>query len=343
MLFNLPLISVNLLTYNGKKYIKACLDSVLAQSYPNVEILIIDNASTDRIENYLKSLPTNDYRLRLIFNQKNVGFAAGHNQGIKESRGEFILCLNQDVVLDKDFVKKAIEVLEEDDKIAAVQGKLLRFPGAAPILGGSPRITHIDTTGLVILKNRRIISRGQGQIDEGQYESSEEIFGADGAAPVYRRNALEDIKINGEYFDEDFFCYKEDVDSAWRLRLYGWKTIYQPEAAAWHRRGAGDSAATNYFKIIQERLKINKFAKYLSFKNQRLMQIKNEQVWLLLKHLPWFLPKEIAAWIYVILFERHAVKAIKDLFKQMPGAWQKRRVIMAKKRVVGREMERWFR
>jgi len=161
MLFNLPLISVNLLTYNGKKYIKACLDSVLAQSYPNVEILIIDNASTDRIENYLKSLPTNDYRLRLIFNQKNVGFAAGHNQGIKESRGEFILCLNQDVVLDKDFVKKAIEVLEEDDKIAAVQGKLLRFPGAAPILGGSPRITHIDTTGLVILKNRRIISRGK--------------------------------------------------------------------------------------------------------------------------------------------------------------------------------------
>jgi len=330
---NHPLVSINLLTYNGCQYIKNCLNSVFEQSYPYLEILILDNASTDDTVNYLRKKFRSEppKNLRIIFNQQNIGFAAGHNQGIRESRGEFILCLNQDVVLDKDFIKKAVEIFKKNDKVAAVQGKLVR-PSMSNI---------IDNVGLVILKNRRIIARGQGQIDQGQFEKVEEIFGADGAAPVYRRKALEDINF-GEYFDEDFFCYKEDVDLAWRLRLYGWKVVYQPKSIAWHDRTAGDSAATNYFGIIRERLKISKFAKELAFKNQRLMQIKNEQIWLLLKHLPWFLPKEIASWLYVLLFERYTWRAIKDLFNQIPGTWQKRKVIMTRKRVGIGEMGRWF-
>lgn len=329
-----PLISINLLTFNGQQYIQACLDSVLKQTYSNIEILIIDNASADKTIDYLKELRIKNWKSRIIFNQKNIGFSGGHNQGIRESRGEFVLCLNQDVVLDKGFIKNAVGFFEKDKKIAAVQGKVLRMPFSSKL---------IDTTGLVMLKNRRIIARGQGQIDKEQYENAEEIFGVDGAVPVYRREALEDVRINSEYFDEDFFCYKEDVDLAWRLRLYNWKAIYQPKAVAWHWRSAGDSAAVNYFGIVKERLKINKFAKYLSFKNQRLMQIKNEQTWLLIKHLPWFLPKETASWVYVILFERYTWQAIKDLFKQAPLAFKKRKIIMNKKRARVKEMERWFK
>lgn len=331
---NHPLFSINLLTYNGEKYIEDCLDSVLSQTYPYIEILVIDNASTDQTVGCLERFSKRE-NLRIIFNRKNIGFAAGHNQAIKESRGKFILCLNQDVVLDKDFIAKAVAVFQKDDKIAAVQGKLLRV---RPL-----ESNIIDTTGLVMLKNRRIINRGQGQIDQGQFEKKEEVFGADGAGPVYRREALEDVQINGQYFDEDFFCYKEDVDLAWRMRLYGWKIIYQPKAIAWHARTAGDSAAKNYFAIVKERLKISKFAKYLAFRNQRLMQLKNEQVWLLLKHLPWFLPKEIASWFYVLFFEKYTCSAIKDLFKKMPRAWQKRKIIMTKKRVEARKIEKWFK
>ena len=330
----LPLISINLLTYNGEKYIQPCLNSVFAQTYPNIEILIIDNHSADGTIDFLKRFQVPVSRFQVIFNQKNLGFSEGHNQGIRESGGEFVLCLNQDVVLDKDFIKNAVEVFERDDKIAAVQGKILRMPLNSGI---------IDTTGLVVLKNRRIIARGQGQIDKGQYENLKEVFGADGAVPVYRREALEDIKVNNEYFDESFFMYKEDVDLAWRLRLYGFKAVYEPKAAAWHWRSAGDSATVNYFGIIKERLKINKFAKYQSFKNQRLTQIKNEQTWLLLKHLPWFFPKEIVSWIYVILFERYTWQAIKDLFKQAPLAFKKRKIIMTRKRVGIKEMEKWFK
>ena len=366
------MVSVDLLTYNAERFIRQCLNSVLAQTYSKIEFLIIDNASQDNTAAIAQDIISKEnpkFPVRIIKNEKNLGFSAGHNLGIKESRGELILCLNQDVILAPDFVEKAADFFEKNrsENIGALQPKLLRLDSEL-----QPSDT-IDTTGLVMLKNRRIISRGQGEKDVGQFNKEREIFGADGASPVYKREALEDTKIDlsssarlrsdfpselrrgaqifnqikdlvkfGEYFDEDFFIYKEDVDLAWRMRLYGWKTFYVPQVLAWHGRGAGESAATNYLNIIKERLKINKFAKFFSFKNQRLMQIKNEQLGLLARHLSWFLPKEIASWIYIILFEHYTWKAIKELFKTAPKAFIKRKIIMKNKKVSAKAMKRWF-
>ncbi|OGZ34460.1 MAG: hypothetical protein A2Y98_03995 [Candidatus Portnoybacteria bacterium RBG_19FT_COMBO_36_7] len=339
------IVSINLLTYNGESFIKKCLDSIFAQTYLKAEILIIDNASEDNtvaVAREIINKGNSKFPVRIIQNKKNIGFSGGHNLGIRESRGELVLCLNQDVLLANDFLKRSVEFFEKnkDKKIASIQPKLLR-------LGKDEQKTDIiDTTGLVALKNRRIIARGQGTVDEKQFEKEEEVFGSDGAAPLYSREALEDAKIllggKEEYFDEDFFAYKEDVDLSWRLRLYGWKIFYVPGAIAWHGRSAGDSAATNYLAVIKERLKISKFAKYVAFKNQRLMQIKNEQAALLLRHLPQFLIKETGSWIYVILFERYTWSAIKDLFIQAPRAFQKRKIIMGRRKVSASEMARWF-
>jgi GT2 family glycosyltransferase len=338
-------VSINLLTFNGERFIAKCLNSVLAQTYLKAEILVIDNASKDNTVELVKKVigqANPKFSIRIIQNQTNIGFSGGHNLGIRESRGELVLCLNQDVVLAEDFIKRAVEFFEKNKnkKIAALQPKLLR-------LGlDNLKTDIIDTTGLMALKNRRIIARGQGTPDHGQFESEEEVFGSDGAAPVYARSALEDVKIslNGkeEYFDEDFFAYKEDVDLSWRLRLYGWKIFYVPAVVAWHGRSAGDSAATSYIDIIRERLKISKFAKYVAFKNQRLMQIKNEQVALLFRHSPQFLAKEIGSWIYVLLFERFTWRAIRDLFNLAPRALAKRRIIMSHKKADTNEMARWF-
>ena len=338
-----PLVSINLLTYNGLKFLEPCVNSVLRQSYPNIEFLIIDNNSTDgtpeKIDELLKSFSGN-LKPKTHKLKANMGFAGGHNFGIKRAEGEFIICLNQDAVLTETFVERALKPFH-DSEVAAVQGKVMRLKekkGNDFELNGL-----IDSTGLVMLKNRRIISRGQGEKDRGQYEQAREIFGADGAVPVYRKSALEDVKIKDEYFDEDFFMYKEDVDLAWRLRLAGWKAVYEPKAVAHHFRGAGESAAKNYFAIVRERLKINPFAKYYAFKNQRLMQIKNEQPALLLKHVFHWLPKEIFSWIYIILFEYYTWRAIRDLFWQAPRAWEKRKIIMARKRASWGEMEKWFK
>ncbi len=338
-----PLITVSLPLYNGEKYIRNCLNSVFRQTYPNFEIIVIDNGSTDKSKEYLKEFKKDN--LRIIFSQENLGYAGGHNLGIKESRGEYILCLTQDVMLDPHYLQRAIELFKKDKKVGALQGKLFRWQLGMPASQDSRgyHVSHIiDTVGLVIFKNRRIINQGQGEVDQGQFEKVNQVFGPDGACPVYRKKALEDVAIDGEYFDQDFFMYKEDVDLAWRLNLYGWKSFYQPRSIAWHDRTAGDSLAINYIAIIKERLKISKFGKYLAFKNQRLMQLKNEQISLLLIHLPWFLPKEIASWIYVLLFERFTWKAIKDLFKQSSSAWKKRKIIMRRKRISSKEMRKWF-
>lgn len=342
-----PLVSINLLLYKPGIYLRPCLESILAQSYKNFELLIIDNASDDGTVEQVKKI-LGDFSVtikwRLIANEKNLGFAAGHNLSIKESSGELIALVNQDVVLDEKFLENIVSVFEQDKNIASAQGKLRKVVANDKKLEKSEMI---DNAGLVILKNRRIIARGQGQKDAGQFDKQEEIFGVDGALPVYRRKALEDIKIDldgkSEYFDEDFFAYKEDVDLAWRLRLYGWQAVYEPRALAWHARTAGDSAKTSYIGIIKERLKINQFGKYHAFKNQRLMQIKNEQIGLLARHALWFIPKEIGAWVYVLVFEYYTWKAIGELFRLAPRAWQKRKIIMAHKKIGNKEMKRWFK
>ena len=343
---NHPLVSVNILTWNGEKYIKDCLNSVFNQTYPNLEILITDNNSDDNTVKYINDIKDNYKNLKVFSNPKNIGFAAGHNQIIKKSKGDFVFCLNQDVVLNNDFILNIIKLFKKDKNIASIQGKLLRWQKGLPISNdySDYHVSHIiDTVGLLFLKNRRIVNKGQGEIDQGQFEKVEEIFGPDGATPVYRRKALEDIKINDEYFDEDFFAYKEDVDLAWRLRLYGWKSFYQPKSVAYHDRTAGDSFALNFISIIKERLKISKFGKYSAFKNQRLMQIKNEQIGSFIKYFPYFLLKEIGSWGYVLLFERYTYRAIKDLFKLLPRALRKRKIIMKRKKIDSREINKWFK
>ena len=328
------LVSINILTYNGEKLIGPCLKSVLKQTYANLEILIIDNGSKDGT---IKKVKSQKSKAKIIENEQNLGFSAGHNIGIRKSMGEYILCLNQDVVLDKDFVKYAVEAMEKNNRIAAVQGKLYKIKSQKLKVK-----SIIDTTGLVIFKNRRVVNRGQGTEDKGQYNKTEEIFGVDGAAPLYCRKALEDVKIDNEYFDEDFFCYKEDVDLAWRMRLYGWKAIYEPKAIAYHLRGAGEKAVKNYVSVIQQRKNLSKFAKFYSFKNDRLMRIKNELPSLFFRDIFSILIKELGAWAYVLIFEHYTWKAIKELFRQMPNAWRKRKIIMENKKNNSKDIKKWI-
>lgn len=338
-----PKVSINILLYNGKKYIRACLESVFNQTYQNIEINVLDNNTHlddwQEVNRVKRELCPSSIRCHLIKSKKNLGFARGHNFLIKHSRGKYMLLLNQDCFLARDYLEKTLPIFRRYSKVAAIQGKLLQMKERE---GKFEKTGIIDTVGLVIFKNRRVIARGQGQKDMGQFIQEEEVFGADGAAPIYSHQALEDLKIDGEILDEDFNCYKEDVDLAWRARLFGWYTIYCPKALAWHARTSGESAKTGYLGVVKERRKISKFSKYVSFRNQRLMQLKNEFWPLFLRDFIRILFKELAAWFYVLIFERYTLKAAGEIFKLAPKAWKKRKIIMKRKRLGWREMEKWF-
>lgn len=336
-----PLVSVSLVAYNGVHWIDACLASVLAQTHPRVEIILLDNASTDGTRDRLVAFAEQYASVRLIQSAENLGFAAAHNRALELARGDFVCLLNQDVILDAEFLREAVRAFENKPDCAAVQGKLCRL---GPALD---KTNVIDTTGLSMLRNRRVVSRGQGDEDRGQYSQPEEIFGADGPAPIYRTAALRAVRVprprgGWEVLDEDFFMYKEDVDLAWRLRLFGWNAVYVPSVMAWHARGAGGSARTAV-ALARERRRLPTWIKCLSWGNQRLMQVKNEQGVLFVRDILPILWKELRAFALLVVFETECLGAVPRLASSLPAARRKRAYIMKHKSRGPTEMATWFR
>lgn len=218
------MVSIVVPTWNSERTLAACLDSILAQTWPRVEVVAVDNASQDKTRHLLEERRT----IRTFLLPRNVGFAGACNRGIQESRGEYALLLNADAILSPNFLQELLADLRERPRAGAATGKILR-------LGGPPG--RIDSTG--ILLQRRSFSpcdRGENEYDHGQYDGQRTVFGPSGAAALYRRAALEDVRLDAEYLDEDFFAYYEDVDLAWRLQLRGWESRYVPTAVAWHWR-----------------------------------------------------------------------------------------------------------
>jgi len=238
------LCSIVILNWNGMKYIKPCFSSILSQTYKNIEIIVVDNGSTDGSKEFIK----NNYPdVIFIENDKNLGYAAASNQGIRASKGEYVLALNLDVTLTNNFIEAMVDSINQAPDIGSASGKLIRTnPGAKQL---------IDTTGHVLHMNRTIVNRGIGTVDRGQYDRSCYIFGACAAASLYKRDMLEDVKINDEYYDAYYFSNVEDVDLDWRAQIYGWKCIYTPNAIGYHERGPfNKSGPTNFFYNLRNRL-----------------------------------------------------------------------------------------
>ena len=223
------LVSVTLVTYNSGRFIKRCLESVLEQKYLNMEVVVIDNASTDGTVDILEQFAD---RCRIYYNDENVGFAAAQNQAIALSQGEWVLTLNPDVLLLPNFIQALVDAGQVDPKVGSVCGKLLTIRATFDL----PDKQLVDSTGIYFTPMLRHLDRGSQEVDNGHYLNFEYVFGATAAAALYRRSMIEDIAILGEFFDPDFFVYREDADVAWRAQLMGWRCIYTPLARGYHVR-----------------------------------------------------------------------------------------------------------
>jgi len=335
-------IVVVIIHYNTPAFLHTCLPSVMAQTYENLDIVFIDNNSPDRTGmDYMHANYDGNPKVTIISNVDNKGYAKAANQGIKIAIGrdaEFVSIVNPDIVFTPNYFEKIVEKIKKDSHIASAIGKVYKYD-----FNNEKPTDIIDTTGLLAYKNRRIVDRGQGVIDEGNFNEEEEVFGVSGACPVYRIKALEDVKIFDEYFDEDFFMYKEDVDLSWRFLLYGWKNLYIPEAVAYHGRGTGTGKKTSILEILGNRKNLSKFQKKLSFQNQMLMVKKNYLWGNFLKNFYKILPMSFLTTVYMTFKEPYLWGSYISYLKKLPRILRKRAIIMKNKKVSAKEMEKWFK
>jgi GT2 family glycosyltransferase len=324
---------VSIVTYNSGSHLRTCLESLQKQSYSNFNICVFDNASTDATAGIIEEC--RPFLKSAYFSERNLGFCAAHNRIIESESSDYVLVLNPDVVLDSRFLEIMIEEMDRNPKAGSATGKLYRWdrspsnPDALPQVSGK---MELDSTGIHFTRNQRHLDRGSGETDTGQYDRNEYVFGASGAAALYRRSMLEDIRIGKEYFDESFFAYREDADLAWRARWLGWECLYAPDAIAFHER-----------KVLPERRSSLPDAINMhSFKNRFLLRIKNMDMATYARN---FIPitfRDILAIGYVILRERSSLPGIPLLLKALPGACAERRILKRRRRVSPRELRKWF-
>jgi GT2 family glycosyltransferase len=342
-----PKITIIIVTWNSMRYLFDCLESLMHQTFRDFSVLVIDNGSKDNTVEFIRSYyPT----AAVLQNFKNVGFSKAYNQGIKMSKSEYVLVLNHDVILNENFLSELILFANSHPQAGSFGGKVLKLysQDVDPVNGGgglrsAVKSDIIDSTGLVIYKNRQVVDRGEGEKDEGQYNRTEQVFGISGACVMYRRQALEDVKIKDEYFDNSFFAYKEDIDLAWRLRLYGWESWYISTAVVYHHRHFSGLDGKKATKIISERRQISRFLRSLSFRNHHLMLVKNEIAINFFYHLFPICWREAKLIIYSLIFEPFLFRSAVKLFRQLPFTLIKRRVIMGHRKASAKEMRRWFR
>lgn len=336
-----PTVSVVIIHYNTKHYLKSCLDALFKQTYPYIKIFFIDNNSPDPSwQDFLKEhYPMEKYKnLEIIANEHNSGYSGAANQGVRLAHNaDYILITNPDIIFEPDYFAKVVERIEQEPQAAAITGKIKKYD-----FTNNKQTNLIDTVGLFSFPNRRIIDDGQGLEDDGRFDKEKEVFGISGACPLYRKKALEAVKIGDEYLDDDFFMYKEDVDLSWRFQLFGWKCLYYPQAIAWHGRGTGVLKRFTHFQVMKNRSQLSDFQKFYGFRNQRLMQLKNEMWGNVFRHPIALLVKEFLIFFYVLLREPKLLKAYLDIFKKMPAMLKKRKYIMRNKKVDSRKMEHWF-
>lgn len=347
-----PIVSINLVVLNGEKYIRHCLDSILVQSYPHelIEINILDNGSTDKtiaiIEEYLSRF-AGLTDIKFTKSPRNLIMWVGHEELLKTTLGSYLVVLSVDVILEKDFVSRAIQKMEADPKLGAIQAKIYQYnisdlnPNSYNL---EPKI--IDTCGFELYRSRRIGNIGHGESDRGQFDQPKDIFGVEGAVPVLRTEALKSIKILGEITDHDMIWYGEDLDIAWRLRMAGWKQMYFPDVIAWHDRGTTKSHTRgSWFKYISRvgiRQQISIKKRRLEWRNSRWTRIKNDYIINMLKDFPFIIWREIEVLGYSILFEPGVLKEIPKFFWGIPRMLRKRREIMKQAKVTPAEIHAYF-
>lgn len=249
---NSPKVAIVILNWNGQKYLEQFLPSVFNTNYPNVEIIVGDNDSTDESLNYL-----NDHYplVKVIRNEKNFGFAEGYNKVLNRVEADYFILLNSDVEVTPDWIQPVINLMETDDNIAIAQPKIKSFLRRTHFEYAGAAGCFIDYLAYPFCRGRIFDTVEE---DKGQYDGNKEIFWAAGCALFIKSSVWK--RVNG--LDENFFAHMEEIDLCWRVKNLGYKVMYCGASTIYHV-GGGTLNAESPFKT------------YLNFRNNHYLIKKN--------------------------------------------------------------------
>lgn len=310
-------LTVSLLTYNSAAYLSPCLASIAAQTFQDLELVCRDNHSSDESVTMVRRYAP---KATIVEEPLNRGFSGGHNATIFETESEYVCVLNPDLVLEPQYLEECITFLDAHPRVGAVSGLLIRTRSLTDL----PEHGIIDASGIALLRTGRVVLTDAGKSEKGVSQAAR-VYGVPATAAVYRRSALEDIavEIDGtrEYFDEDFFMYKEDVDLAVRLSLRGWDAYVVPAARAYHIR------STDYQLLRRS----SPFINLLSYRNHWLLLIKSIPRSFLFRNGFLILLFEIAKGAYLLFREPCTLGALADVWRLKKKMMRKRKLIMTRK------------
>ena len=309
-----PSVAVVILNWNGLSFLKSFLPEVLKTDYPNLQVIVGDNASTDESLHFLqRDFP----EVRVIRNAVNYGFAEGYNRVLDQVQADYFVLLNSDVQVPSNWIKPVVELMEKDPLIAAAQPKIKSFTEPLKFEYAGAAGGFLDRFGFPFCRGRifDVI-----ETDTRQYDDAIEIFWASGAALFVKRSCWEEV--GG--LDPDFFAHMEEIDVCWRLKNLGYKIVYCPASEVYHV-GGGTLNSTNPFKT------------YLNFRNNLYLLQKNlpaSEMYFMLFARIWI---DFVAWIHFLLsgefkfawainkahfnfFQNYRVTAKKRTSKQIPFA-----------------------
>ncbi|MGC9086850.1 MAG: glycosyltransferase family 2 protein [Thermoproteota archaeon] len=309
-----PKVSVIVLNYNGKKFIVNCLRSLLLTKYPNFEVLFVDNSSTDGsrewLEEEIKRLKLDNFKLIPL--DKNYGFAKGNNIGINlsDSKSEFVVLLNNDTEVEPDWIEKLVKFMVEHKEVGIAQCKLRSLKNRA----------LIDSAGGVIDYIGRVLIIGSGEPDDERFSKPYEIFYAQGAAIVIRRDLLKKVGL----LDEEYFINYEETDLCWRTWLNGMKVAFISNSIVYHYGSATISSGT---EVLPKPLIL-----YHSRKNQVSTLIKNYSTKNVVKYVTYLYVRYILFTLSLI-FKKRITYALEYL-KAMVWPIVNLRILLTKRKFV---------
>jgi len=306
-------ISVVVISYNSEKFLKKNLDSLIRQTVKFKRIIVVDNNSGDDSVKIIDQYP----EVQKIALDYNSGYCRGANTGIKKTTSDLILVANSDIFLEKAFNEKVIQKFTDETDAAILSPLILRFDGKTVDSAGQTYSRALHPVEIGFNKPAAEVPMKEGA-----------VFSVCGAATVFRREALKILKIEDEYYDEDFFIFWEDFDIGWRAHLLGLKRLFYPEAVVYHYRSA--TLKKNFLSRFSLALARSAPVKYHLVKNRYLALIKNFRFKKNAGSLPFIFLKDI---VWVTLLTISSPKIIIKLMKSgkyIKKAIRKRKIIKKK-------------